>query len=197
MTGEDHAALRTGHKHDPGRGRCLLVLAAVREPEYPPRLHVIGRLRKQAAWNPSHRLDELVTELEELVPYRPRQPRPDYLGFAVSLRLEAFLPADEATVSILTEIACRIASPPFCPNWPTKRSSPWTPARPASGPPGTSPTAATAGCSARSPGRPRPTPRRARSPRQRTVGHQAVPGRMQQPTRLPTLRSHTRHKISG
>ena len=82
------------------------------------------------------RLDELVTELEELVPDRPRQPGPDYLGFAVplrlrrgegelrllttlthfgtavdvtiaELRLEAFLPADEETAAILTEIAGR------------------------------------------------------------------------------------------
>jgi len=104
--------------------------------------HVIGRLREEAAWNPSDRLDELVTELEELVPDRPRQPGPDYLGFAVplrlrrgdgelrllttlthfgtavdvtiaELRLEAFLPADEATASILTEIAGRrIAASP-------------------------------------------------------------------------------------
>ena len=36
---ENHAAARTRHRHDPGRGRRLLVLAAVRQPEYPPRLH--------------------------------------------------------------------------------------------------------------------------------------------------------------
>ncbi len=75
-------------------------------------------------------------ELEELVPDRPRQPGPDYLGFAVplrlrssdgelrllttlthfgtavdvtiaELRLEAFLPADEATAAILTELVQR------------------------------------------------------------------------------------------
>jgi hypothetical protein len=31
--------LRERHEHDPGRGSRLLVLAAVRQPEYPPRLH--------------------------------------------------------------------------------------------------------------------------------------------------------------
>ena len=38
MTGK-YAFARTGHQHDPGRGRRLLVLAAVRQPEHPPRLH--------------------------------------------------------------------------------------------------------------------------------------------------------------
>src|ERR1700677_1261153 len=52
-------------------------------------------------------------------------------------------------------------SPPPCPSWLTMtRFSPWTPARPASGPPGTSNTAATAGCSARSAGLPWPPRRR-------------------------------------
>jgi transcriptional regulator with XRE-family HTH domain len=98
--------------------------------------HVIDRLHQEIARNPSDRLKDLITELEELVPDRPRQPGPDYLGFAVplrlrssdgelrllttltyfgtavdvtiaELRLEAFLPADEATASILTELAGR------------------------------------------------------------------------------------------
>jgi transcriptional regulator with XRE-family HTH domain len=98
--------------------------------------HVIDRLHQEMARNPSGRLNDLITELEELVPNRPRQPGPDYLGFAVplrlrssdgelrllttlthfgtavdvtiaELRLEAFLPADEATASILTELVGR------------------------------------------------------------------------------------------
>lgn len=95
---------------------------------------MIGRLHQEMARNPSGRLEDLVTELEELVPDRPRQPGPDYLGFAVplrlrsgdgelrlltmlthygtavdvaELRLEAFLPPDEATAAILTELAAR------------------------------------------------------------------------------------------
>lgn len=76
--------------------------------------------------NPNDQLEALVTELEELAPERPRQLGPDHLGFAVplrlsssegelqllttlthfgtavdvtvaELRLEAFLPADQAT----------------------------------------------------------------------------------------------------
>ncbi len=98
--------------------------------------HVIDRLREETAQNPGDRLKDLVTELEGLVPDRPRQPGPDYLGFAVplrlrssdgelrllttlthfgtavdvtiaELRLEAFLPADQATASILTKLAER------------------------------------------------------------------------------------------
>ena len=98
--------------------------------------HVIDRMNEEMVRNPSDRLTDLVTELEELVPDRPRQPGPDYLGFAVplrlrssdgelrllttlthfgtavdvtvaELRLEAFLPADEATASILTELVGR------------------------------------------------------------------------------------------
>jgi len=98
--------------------------------------HVIDRLHQETARNPSARLTDLVTELEELVPDRPRQPAPGYLGFAVplrlraghgemrlmttlthfgtavdvtiaELRLEAFLPADETTASMLTELAGR------------------------------------------------------------------------------------------
>jgi len=39
MTGENHAFARTRHQHGPGRGRRLVVLAAVRQPEHPARLH--------------------------------------------------------------------------------------------------------------------------------------------------------------
>jgi hypothetical protein len=88
--------------------------------------HVIDALHQQTARNPSDRLEALVTELEGLVPDRPRHPGPEHLGFAVplqlssgdgelqllttlthfgtavdvtvaELRLEAFLPADAAT----------------------------------------------------------------------------------------------------
>jgi hypothetical protein len=95
-------------------------------------LHVIDALQREAARNPDDRLEALVRELEEFVPDRPRAAAPDYLGFAVPLRLrsaegelqllttlthfgtavdvtvaelrpEAFLPADEATASILAK----------------------------------------------------------------------------------------------
>ena len=95
--------------------------------------HVIDRLREETVRNPSDRLSGLVTELQELVPERPRAPGPGYVGFAVplrlrssggelrllttlthfgtavdvtiaELRLEAFLPADEATAAILTQL---------------------------------------------------------------------------------------------
>jgi transcriptional regulator with XRE-family HTH domain len=95
--------------------------------------HVIDALRQQAARNPSDRLEALVTELEDLVPDRPRHPGPEHLGFAVplrlssgdgdlqllttlthfgtavdvtvaELRLEAFLPADDTTASMLTKL---------------------------------------------------------------------------------------------
>jgi hypothetical protein len=43
--------LRAGHKHDPGRGRRLLVLAAVCEPEYSPLLHrQFGALASRHRW---------------------------------------------------------------------------------------------------------------------------------------------------
>jgi hypothetical protein len=82
---------------------------------------------------PNDRLQALVTELEGLVPERPRHLGPEHLGFAVPLRLassdgelqllttlthfgtavdvtvaelrpEAFLPADQATAAILTNL---------------------------------------------------------------------------------------------
>jgi hypothetical protein len=49
--------------------------------------HVIGGLRREATRNPDSRLDALVAELEELVPRRPSHAGPDYLGFAVPMRL--------------------------------------------------------------------------------------------------------------
>jgi transcriptional regulator with XRE-family HTH domain len=96
--------------------------------------HVIDRLHQEVLNNPNDRLDALVNELEALVPDRPRQPGPDYLGFAVplrlrsgdgelrllttlthfgtavdvtiaELRLEAFLPADEQTAALLKATA--------------------------------------------------------------------------------------------
>ena len=94
--------------------------------------HVIDALQRETARNPNDRLEALVSELEGLVPDRPKAAVPDYLGFAVplrlrchdgelqllttlthfgtavdvtvaELRLEAFLPADDATASILAE----------------------------------------------------------------------------------------------
>lgn len=93
----------------------------------------IDALGQETMRNPNDRLQALVTELEGLVPERPRHLGPDHLGFAVplrlsrgdgelqllttlthfgtavdvtvaELRLEAFLPADEATASILTNL---------------------------------------------------------------------------------------------
>jgi hypothetical protein len=98
--------------------------------------HVIDALRREALRNPNARLEALVAELLELVPGLPPQPGPDHIGFAVplrlrwgdgelrllstlthfgtavdvtvsELRLEAFLPADEATAAILGEALSR------------------------------------------------------------------------------------------
>jgi MmyB-like transcription regulator ligand binding domain len=95
--------------------------------------HVIDGLRQETTRNPNDRLQGLVAELEGLAPERPRHLGPDHLGFAVplrlsssdgelqllttlthfgtavditvaELRLEAFLPADQATASILTNL---------------------------------------------------------------------------------------------
>jgi transcriptional regulator with XRE-family HTH domain len=92
--------------------------------------HVIDALRRHGMRNPSEELDALVAELESYVADRPRAPDPDYLGFAVplklrhhdaelellttlthfgtgvdvtvaELRLEAFLPANDETAAIL------------------------------------------------------------------------------------------------
>jgi transcriptional regulator with XRE-family HTH domain len=91
--------------------------------------HVVDALRRETTRNPNARLEALLAEVEALVPDR-REPGPDHLGFAVplrlaspegelallttlthfgtavdvtvaELRLEAFLPADEATAAIL------------------------------------------------------------------------------------------------
>ncbi len=96
--------------------------------------HVINVLRRESLRTPNERFDALVAELEELVPERPRHPGPDHLGFAVplrlrsgdeelqllttlahfgtavdvtvaELRLEAFLPGDEATAAHLARAA--------------------------------------------------------------------------------------------
>jgi transcriptional regulator with XRE-family HTH domain len=95
--------------------------------------HVIDALRQETMRNPNDRLQALVAELEGLVPERPRHLGPDHLGFAVplrlcssdgelrllstlthfgtavdvtvaELRLEAFLPADQATAAILAKL---------------------------------------------------------------------------------------------
>jgi transcriptional regulator with XRE-family HTH domain len=92
--------------------------------------HIIDAVQREAVRNPTERREALVAELEALVPDRPRQPGPDHIGFAVplrlasedgelclvttlshfgtatnvtvaELRLEAFLPADDATARIL------------------------------------------------------------------------------------------------
>jgi transcriptional regulator with XRE-family HTH domain len=94
--------------------------------------HVIDALRKESLRNPSEPLEALVQELEQLVPERPKHPGPEHVGFAVplrlrmddggelqllstlthfatavdvtvaELRLEAFLPADEAAAAYFT-----------------------------------------------------------------------------------------------
>lgn len=92
--------------------------------------HILNALHRQAERDPSDRLDALIAELENHLPPRPR-PGPDHVGFAVplrlrrgdrelrlittlthfgtatdvtvsELRLEAFLPADDATAEFLT-----------------------------------------------------------------------------------------------
>ena len=95
--------------------------------------HIIEALKRESVRNPSERLDSLIVELESLAPDRPRPQGPDYLGFSVplrlraadaelelittltyfgtavdvavaELRLEAFLPADEATAKALANL---------------------------------------------------------------------------------------------
>jgi hypothetical protein len=90
--------------------------------------HILDSLRTEGLRHPDARLDDFVAELESYVP--AVEPGPDHLGFAVplrlktddgtlhlvstltsfataldvtlsELRLEAFLPADEATATIL------------------------------------------------------------------------------------------------
>jgi transcriptional regulator with XRE-family HTH domain len=93
--------------------------------------HVVDRIRAESRRNPSDRLSALAGELAGLAP--PRPSAPDFLGFAVplhlrlggaelrllttlthfgtatdvtvaELRMEAFLPADEATAAALTDL---------------------------------------------------------------------------------------------
>jgi hypothetical protein len=95
--------------------------------------HIIEALKRESVRNPSERLDSLIVELESLAPDRPRPQGPDYLGLSVplrlraadaelelittltyfgtavdvavaELRLEAFLPADEATATALAKL---------------------------------------------------------------------------------------------
>jgi transcriptional regulator with XRE-family HTH domain len=95
--------------------------------------HVIEALKRESVRNPSERLDSLIAELESLAPDRPRPQGPEYLGFSVplrlraggaelelittltyfgtavdvavaELRLEAFLPADDATATALAKL---------------------------------------------------------------------------------------------
>jgi transcriptional regulator with XRE-family HTH domain len=102
--------------------------------------HVIDALRREAARNPDDRNEALARELAALVPNRPRAETPGYLGFAVplrlrsafgelrllttltyfgtavdvtlaELRLEAFLPADQATASALADLATATTGP--------------------------------------------------------------------------------------
>ncbi|GAA1278836.1 MULTISPECIES: hypothetical protein [Streptomyces] len=94
--------------------------------------HVIDGLRDESVRNSNRALTELVAELEDMVPDRPREAGPDYLGFAVPLRLrtergelrllstlthfgtavdvtlaelklEAFLPLDQETAGLLAD----------------------------------------------------------------------------------------------
>jgi transcriptional regulator with XRE-family HTH domain len=95
--------------------------------------HVVDRIRDESVRNPGDRLRRLAAELAGLAPPRPRRLGPHHLGFAVplrlragdrelclvttlthfgtaldvtiaELRLEAFLPADEATATALAEL---------------------------------------------------------------------------------------------
>jgi transcriptional regulator with XRE-family HTH domain len=96
--------------------------------------HVLDALGNQARRNPDKGLEALVDELAALVPARPRAPGPEHLGFSVpvrlrsehgelrllttlthfgtavdvtvaELRMEAFLPADDATAAALDALA--------------------------------------------------------------------------------------------
>ena len=107
--------------HPDGLGRRVVNLAEWGR-------HILDSLRTHAVDDPGAELDELIAELEGYVP--PLAPGPDHLGFAVplrlrsddgelqlittltsfataldvtvsELRLEAFLPADDATAAVL------------------------------------------------------------------------------------------------
>jgi transcriptional regulator with XRE-family HTH domain len=112
-TTQRHLSFIERGRSRPGRGR-----------------HILESLRNQGRSRPDPRLDALLAELQGYVPAAP--PGPDYLGFAVplrlatrrgelrllttltsfatatditlaELRLEAFLPADAETADILRE----------------------------------------------------------------------------------------------
>ncbi|MGI5243583.1 helix-turn-helix domain-containing protein [Dactylosporangium sp. CA-139066] len=96
--------------------------------------HIVDRLREEAERNPDDRLRALAADLAAQAPPRPAAPGPHHLGFAVplrlrhgdgelrlittltrfgtavdvtlaELRLEAFLPADEASAAALMALA--------------------------------------------------------------------------------------------
>jgi transcriptional regulator with XRE-family HTH domain len=69
--------------------------------------HVIQALQREALRNPNERLDSLVAQLEGLVPDRPRAPTPDYLGFAVPLRLRTH-GAELELISMLTHFGTAV-----------------------------------------------------------------------------------------
>lgn len=98
--------------------------------------HIIQRVRQDALENPDPELEQLLAELQSYVPAATPEPGPDHLGFAVPLRfgsmhgelrmmttittfatatdvtlaelkLEAFLPADQATSILLGELSAR------------------------------------------------------------------------------------------
>ncbi|MEV0720509.1 helix-turn-helix transcriptional regulator [Asanoa sp. NPDC050611] len=101
--------------------------------------HVVDAMRRQADHTPDPALDELVASLEPLVPPAAERLGPDHVGFAVplrlrrgdgelrlmttlahfgtavdvavsELRLEAFLPADDATAELLADLDRAAAS---------------------------------------------------------------------------------------
>lgn len=66
--------------------------------------HILDRLHAELERNPYPQLRRLVDELVELVPDRPRQPTPDYLGFAVPLRLRTRLGGCEHELRLITTL---------------------------------------------------------------------------------------------
>jgi transcriptional regulator with XRE-family HTH domain len=75
--------------------------------------HVIDALRRDAFRNPNERVDALVGELEALVPDRPRGATPDYMGFAVPLRLRS----DRGELELVTRLPT--SGPPSKSPWPS------------------------------------------------------------------------------
>ncbi|MGW4163796.1 helix-turn-helix domain-containing protein [Streptomyces sp. NPDC004788] len=49
--------------------------------------HILDSMRSESVRNPDERLTDRIAELTALVPERPRDPGPEYVGFAVPLRL--------------------------------------------------------------------------------------------------------------